>query len=107
MGKRVLTDRDDTCVWIEIKDGKLLISGQVLRGGSEYEYFITVESKDFDTIRDALGAPDHEDMIDMLRAHREEIYAHGESTWLKSLGIEFGFSNYFDADFFEKPPSFQ
>lgn len=99
MSKDILIERGDTCVWIEMKDGDLRISGQTLRGSSEYEYFITVEPQHFGAIRQDLSGGADDDVIGLIKAHRERIFAQGETTWLKSLGIEHGFSNYFDADF--------
>lgn len=101
MSQEVLIERGKTCVWIEeLPDGNLRISGQTLTADSEYEYFITVEPKDFDTIRQDLGGSATDDVIDLIKADRERLFSLGEATWLKSLGIDYGFANYFDRDFF-------
>lgn len=101
MMKQILADRNGTCVSIHTTDdGEIRFDGQMLRGSSEYEYCIIVEPKDFDTIRLALGGSDDADMQELIMANRVSIFEQGEATWLKSLGIEYGFSNYFDSDFF-------
>ncbi len=98
----MFTERGACCVWIELTDeGALKLSGQDLggfMGTKEYEYFITVQPRDFGTINAALCQPADADVMASMCAHADEIFTHGESTWLKDLGIDFGFINHHSFD---------
>ena len=94
-GERVLW-RTSTCtVWVGCADGgELVINSwdRVYLDG--YEYTITVEPDQFDTLRAALGAKPDADVVDLVCAHAGEIMARGERSWMQDLGIECGFFTY-------------
>lgn len=98
MTDRIFIKRGTCCVWIETIDGSVRLSGQDLGGfpgTDEYEYWITIHPQDFTRIRDALGAGPDSDIEDLLCAHAEMIYSLGELTWLRLIGADPEFFNYF------------
>lgn len=99
---RVFTEKGTACVWIALTSaGALRLSGQDFcgfAGTTEYEYFITVQPDDFATIRTALHESPDADIIEAMCAQADMIFAMGEATWLKSLGITFGFANWYGFD---------
>lgn len=68
-------------------DGTIVISGQHLRNGSEYEYAISVRPEDVASVVTALGGSPGDDPLDALVAHRETVVRTGELTWLESVGV--------------------
>ncbi|MGH2775045.1 MAG: hypothetical protein ACRDJT_06385 [Actinomycetota bacterium] len=101
MAERVFIESGSCKVWISIDEGRLMLSGQDLggfMGTSEYEYFITVEPEYFDNIRMALGAAEGTDIVDVMCANAEAIFAQGETTWLESIGVPFEMSNWHHFD---------
>ena len=73
------------------RDGALLIEGQHLRGGGEYEYALTVRPRDVPKVVEALGGAPGDDPLPLLVAKAEDIISQGEQTWLKSLGLDVKF----------------
>ncbi|MFF0547026.1 hypothetical protein ACWEVD_27815 [Nocardia thailandica] len=71
--------------------GDVVIDGQDLRGGSEYEYALTVPAGQVPLIVAALGGEPGADVLDLLSAHGEDIVLRGEKTWLESIGVAPGF----------------
>ncbi|WP_171166165.1 hypothetical protein [Streptomyces sp. I05A-00742] len=74
-------------------DGRLHIEGQDLSRG-EYEYMLSVKPDEIPLVVTALGGADGDDVLDLLAANGTEIVHFGEMRWLKSLGVEPGFSSY-------------
>ena len=98
MTRRVFIQRGTCHVDISMAGEAARLSGQDLggfAGADEYEYWITIQSEDFPVIRSALGAGPDDDVIEVLCANAEMIFTKGERTWLRAIGIEPGFSNYF------------
>jgi len=72
-------------------DGDLVFEGQDLNGwlgSAEYEYWVTAPASLVPRVVEALGGRPGDDVLDLLAEHAEEIVLRGESTWLRSLGIE-------------------
>ncbi|HWS57119.1 MAG TPA: hypothetical protein VN257_01145 [Actinotalea sp.] len=87
MSTVTLWDRERRFVWGTVRgDGSLVIEGQDLSGGAEYEYAITVPAAQVPTVAAALGV-DVEDVLSGLAAQGEAVYRRGELTWVRSLGI--------------------
>ncbi|MEU1378280.1 hypothetical protein ABZ442_32210 [Streptomyces triculaminicus] len=83
-------------LWVDARinvEGKLLIQGQDLNNG-EYEYMLSVPEAEIPKVVAALGGAPGDDVLELLAAHGPEIVRFGEMRWLKSLGIEPGFSSY-------------
>ena len=79
-------------VWVNWgTEGKLVLQGQSLSGGGEYEYALSVLSEDVPKVVAALGGDAGADAIDLIKANSDSIVRQGEQTWLKSLGITPGF----------------
>jgi hypothetical protein len=73
--------------------GGYQIAAQHLRGGSEYEYWITIERAHVAAFAGALGA-DLSGIGDAWAAQVQEIAREGETTWLKRHGVPYGFSSW-------------
>jgi hypothetical protein len=72
-------------------DGNLVFEGQDLNGWlgyAEYEYWITAPAALVPRVVAALGGSPGDDVLALLAEHAQEIVQRGESTWLRSLGIE-------------------
>ena len=72
-------------------DGNLVFEGQDLNGWlgyAEYEYWVTAPAALVPRVVTALGGSPGDDVLALLAEHAEEIVRRGESTWLRSLGIE-------------------
>ncbi|WP_194818666.1 hypothetical protein [Nocardia sp. XZ_19_385] len=67
--------------------GALVIEGQHLSRGGEYEYAITVAPEKVVYVLQALGGKPEADVLDLLAANAESIVRQGEKSWLESLGI--------------------
>ncbi|GHG66310.1 MULTISPECIES: hypothetical protein [Streptomyces] len=83
-------------LWVDARinvEGKLLIQGQDLNNG-EYEYMLSVPEADIPKVVAALDGAPGDDVLELLAARGTEIVQFGEMRWLKSLGIEPGFSSY-------------
>ncbi|MFI2078192.1 hypothetical protein [Streptomyces triculaminicus] len=83
-------------LWVDARinvEGKLLIQGQDLNNG-EYEYMLSVPEAEIPKVVAALDGAPGDDVLELLAANGTEIVAFGEMRWLKSLGIEPGFSSY-------------
>jgi hypothetical protein len=77
-------------------DGTLRFLGQDLNpdnpfGGNEYEYALTVRPADVPRIVAALNGEPGADVLALLKTHARQIVGKGESRFLKSCGIEYGF----------------
>ena len=73
------------------ESGDLVFEGQDLNGwlgSAEYEYWVTAPAAVVPLVVDALGGASGDEVLDLLDANAEEIVRRGESTWLRSLGIE-------------------
>ena len=71
--------------------GDLVFEGQDLNGwlgSEEYEYWVTAPASLVPQVVAALGGAPGDDVLALLVAHADEIVLRGESTWLRSLGIE-------------------
>jgi hypothetical protein len=85
----------DDQVYVDVEqeaDGGIVFVGQDLNphnayGGLEYEYRISVDADDIPTLAAALGGTSGEDILDLLRAHREQITRTGELKWVRGLGV--------------------
>ncbi|MBO0652889.1 hypothetical protein J1792_08830 [Streptomyces triculaminicus] len=83
-------------LWVDARinvEGKLLIQGQDLNNG-EYEYMLSVPEAEIPKVVAALDGAPGDDVLELLAARGTEIVQFGEMRWLKSLGIEPGFSSY-------------
>jgi len=72
-------------------DGDLVFEGQDLNGwlgSEEYEYWVTAPAALVPQVVAALGGSPGHDVLDLLASHADEVVMRGESTWLRSLGIE-------------------
>jgi hypothetical protein len=72
-------------------DGDLVFEGQDLNGwlgSAEYEYWVTAPASLVPQVVAALGGAPGDDVLALLADHAEEVVMRGESTWLRSLGIE-------------------
>ena len=71
--------------------GDLVFEGQDLNGwldSEEYEYWVTATAVLVPRVVTALGGSPGDDVLALLVAHADEIVVRGESTWLRSLGID-------------------
>ena len=71
--------------------GDLVFEGQDLNGwlgSEEYEYWVTAPAALVPLVVAALGGAAGDDVLELLVAHADEIVMRGESTWLRSLGID-------------------
>ena len=96
--RRTIWRRDRLFVQAVITDdGDLVFEGQDLNGRlgyAEYEYWVTAPAALVPRVVSALGGSPGDDVLDLLAEHAEEIVRRGESTWLRSLGIEPGISTH-------------
>jgi hypothetical protein len=96
--RRTIWRRDRLFVQAVITDdGDLVFEGQDLNGWlgyAEYEYWVTAPAALVPRVVSALGGSPGDDVLDLLAGHAEEIVHRGESTWLRSLGIEPGISTH-------------
>jgi hypothetical protein len=90
--RRRLWSRDRLHVDVVVTDdGDLVFEGQDLNGwlgSAEYEYWVTAPAALVPRVVGALGGRPGDDVLDLLAEHSEEIVLGGESTWLRTLGIE-------------------
>ncbi|MBM7791002.1 hypothetical protein [Tenggerimyces flavus] len=78
-------------VWASATDDRgFVIEGQDLGrpGMVEYEYSLRVAPADVPRVVAALGGQPGDDVLDLLEREGELLVRAGESTWLKSLGLE-------------------
>ncbi len=78
-------------------DGDLVFEGQDLNGWlgyAEYEYWVTAPGAVVPQVVAALGGAPGDDVLALLAEHASQIVGPGESTWLRSLGIEPGISTH-------------
>ena len=78
-------------------DGDLVFEGQDLNGWlgyAEYEYWVTAPAAVVPRVVAALGGSPDDDVLALLAENAEEIVRQGESTWLRSLGIDPGISTH-------------
>jgi hypothetical protein len=78
-------------VWASAtEDGGFVIEGQDLGrpGMVEYEYSLRVAAADVPRVVEALGGEPGDDVLTLLERSGERLVRAGESTWLKSLGLE-------------------
>jgi hypothetical protein len=78
-------------------DGDLVFEGQDLNGWlgyAEYEYWVTAPAALVPRVVEALGGRPGDDVLSLVAEHAEEIVHRGESTWLRSLGIDPGISTH-------------
>ena len=78
-------------------EGDLVFEGQDLNGWlgyAEYEYWVTAPAELVPRVVSALGGSPGDDVLSLVAAHAEEIVRRGESTWLRSLGIDPGISTH-------------
>ena len=71
--------------------GDLVFEGHDLNGwlgSAEYEYWETVPAAMVPRVVAALGGAPGDDVLALLADHGDEVVLRGESTWLRSLGIE-------------------
>ena len=71
--------------------GDLVFEGRDLNGwlgSEEYEHWVTVPAALVPRVVSALGGSPGGDVLDLLAAHADEVVMRGESTWLRSLGME-------------------
>ena len=76
--------------------GDLVIEGQHLGGGSEYEYALTVSADEVPIVAGALGGGPDADVLALLSENAETIVEQGEASWLGGLGISPGFWSHGD-----------
>ena len=72
------------------ESGDLVFEGQDLNGwlgSEEYEYWVTAPAALVPRVVEALGDSPGDDVC-LLADHADEIVLRGESTWLRSLGID-------------------
>ena len=72
-------------------DGDLVFEGQDLNGAlgyAEYEYWVTAPASVVPQVVAALGGSRDDDVLTLLAEHADEVVLRGESTWLRSLGID-------------------
>jgi hypothetical protein len=97
-GRRTIWRRDKLFVEAVVTDaGDLVFEGQDLNGWlgyAEYEYWVTAPAALVPRVVSALGGSPGDDVLDLLADHAEEIVRRGESSWLRSLGIEPGISTH-------------
>ncbi|MEU8901635.1 hypothetical protein [Nocardia sp. NPDC048505] len=83
-----LWSRDGLNITASLRDsGALVIEGQHLSRGGEYEYTITVDAAKVPFVRQALGGKPDTDVLELLAANAASIVHQGEKSWLESLGI--------------------
>jgi hypothetical protein len=73
--------------------GDLVFEGQDLNGwlgAEEYEYWVTAPAALVPRVVEALGGSPGGDVLALLADHADEVVLRGESTWLRSLGIDPG-----------------
>ena len=73
------------------ESGDLVFEGQDLNGwlgSEEYEYWVTAPAALVPRVVEALGGSPGDDVLALLADHADEIVLRGESTWLRSLGID-------------------
>ncbi len=96
--RRTIWRRDRLFVEAVLEDnGDLVFEGQDLNrwlGATEYEYWVTAPAASVPRVVAALGGQPGDDVLSLVAAHAEEIVHQGESTWLRSLGIDPGISTY-------------
>jgi len=90
--RRRIWSRDRLYVDAVLTDaGDLVFEGQDLNGWlgyAEYEYWVTAPAVLVPRVVLALGGAPGDDVLDLLAAHADEVVMRGESTWLRSLGID-------------------
>jgi hypothetical protein len=72
-------------------EGDLVFEGQDLNGWlgyAEYEYWVTAPAAVVPRVVSALGGSPGDDVLSLLAEHAAEVVGRGESTWLRSLGLE-------------------
>lgn len=95
-------DQDRLSVKVGLtENGSLTFSGYDLKDNNDYEYAITVAAADIPTVLAALPGRPEDDVIRRLKANAKMIITMGESTWLKSLGIETTFWSHGEWSLFE------
>ncbi|MEV6279905.1 hypothetical protein [Nocardia sp. NPDC051832] len=83
-----LWSRDGLYITANLQDsGVLIIEGQHLSHGGEYEYALTVAPEKVVYVLEALGGKPDADVLALLAANAESIVRRGEKSWLESLGI--------------------
>ncbi|MBL1073641.1 hypothetical protein JK358_04475 [Nocardia sp. 2] len=99
-----LWSRDGLYIDAALRDsGALVIEGQHLRGGGEYEYALTVAADQVPVVVAALGGDADADVLDLLHANAEPIVRRGEKGWLESIGVTVGFWSHGNwADLFDE-----
>jgi hypothetical protein len=73
--------------------GDLVFEGQDLNGwlgAEEYEYWVTAPAALVPRVVEALVGSPGDDVLALLADHADEVVLRGESTWLRSLGIDPG-----------------
>ena len=92
MPSRRLWSRDGLFVdAVLTESGDLVFEGQDLNGwlgSEEYEYWVTAPAALVPRVVEAVGGSPGDDVLALLADHADEIVLRGESTWLRSLGIE-------------------
>jgi hypothetical protein len=90
--RRTIWRRDRLFVDSVLTDaGDLVFEGQDLNGwlgSAEYEYWVTAPAALVPRVVTALGGSPGDDVLTLLAEHAEEVVRTGESTWLRSLGID-------------------
>lgn len=90
--RRRLWSRDKLYVDAVVTDeGDLVFEGQDLNGWlgyAEYEYWVTAPADLVPQVVSALGGSPGDDVLELLADHADEVVMRGESTWLRSLGVE-------------------
>lgn len=70
------------------RDGSVVIYGQHLMPGREYEYWLTIRAPDIPAFRAALGAGER-GVAAAWKAKASEIVRGGETSWLDAHGIPY------------------
>ncbi|MBP2192110.1 hypothetical protein [Nocardia goodfellowii] len=87
-GSVSLWSRDGLYITASVRDsGALVIEGQHLRQGGEFEYTLTVAPEKVVYVLEALGGRPEADVLELLAANAESIVRQGEKSWLESLGL--------------------
>jgi hypothetical protein len=90
--RRRIWSRNRLCVDAVLTDeGDLVFEGQDLNGWlgyAEYEYWVTAPAALVPRVVALLGGSPGDDVLSLLAEHADEVVMRGESTWLRSLGID-------------------